>query len=200
MTHTIFRTLKSKQLTSGLPSRQGMRGCWINCLCLTQCRSTISTLLFLFVLNHPHNLQSMVSKLPFPLQDRWCREANKIRTVKGEILTFADFVRFVNAEAVIAMDAVLSREALQCLGSTSQSTSDRSDHSNKGKVSGKSKHPGDCTCEPFNISNHATDVTADRESNFRLCKLCGKTMIWIKDIIIYYRSWNAIAQHHLMEK
>jgi len=38
---------------------------------LGQCRSVMSTLTFLSILNHPHNLQSMVSKLPFPLQDRW---------------------------------------------------------------------------------------------------------------------------------
>ena len=141
---------------------------------LTQCRSAISTLTFLSVLDHPHNLQSMVSKLPFPLQDRWRREANKMRTAKGEIPTFADFVKFVNAEAGIATDPVFSREALRRLDSTPRSTSDRSDRSNKGKVSGKSKRPGDRTREPFNISSHATDVTADRESISRLCKLCGK--------------------------
>jgi len=46
---------------------------------LGQCRSAMPTLTFLSILNHPHNLQSMVSKLPFLLQDRWRREANKRR-------------------------------------------------------------------------------------------------------------------------
>ena len=36
---------------------------------LGQCRSAMLTLTFLSILNHPHNLQSMVSKLPCPLQD-----------------------------------------------------------------------------------------------------------------------------------
>ena len=35
---------------------------------LTQCRSAMSTLTFLSILNH-HNFQSMVTKLPFTLQD-----------------------------------------------------------------------------------------------------------------------------------
>ena len=65
---------------------------------LGQCRSAISSLTFLSILNHPHNLQSMVSKLPFPLQDRWRREANKRRLASGTIPTFDDFVNFVNTE------------------------------------------------------------------------------------------------------
>ena len=40
------------------------------CIFLGQCQSAMSTLTVLSILNHPHNLQSMVSKLPFPLQDR----------------------------------------------------------------------------------------------------------------------------------
>ena len=73
---------------------------------LGQCRSAMSTLTFLSMLNHPHNLQSMVSKLPFPLQDRWRREANKRRLGSGTIPAFDDFVNFVNTEAGIATDPV----------------------------------------------------------------------------------------------
>jgi len=73
---------------------------------LGQCRSVMSTLTFLSILNHPHNLQSMVSKLPFPLQDRWWREASKRRLARGRIPTFDDFVTFVNTEAGVATDPV----------------------------------------------------------------------------------------------
>ena len=92
---------------------------------LSQCRSAMATLTYLSILNHPHNLQSMVTKLPFTLQDRWRREANKRRVVSGVIPSFADFVNFVNAEAGIATDPVFSREALRRL----DGTSDRPDRS-----------------------------------------------------------------------
>ena len=73
---------------------------------LGQCQSAMSTLTYLSILDHPHNLQSMVLKLPFPLQDRWHREANKKRLARGMIPTFDDFVSFVSTEAGIATDPV----------------------------------------------------------------------------------------------
>ena len=85
-----------------------------------QCRSAMSTLTFLSILNQPHNLQSMVSKFPFPLQDRWRRETNKRRLGSGTIPAFDDFVNFVNTEARIATDPVFSREALRRLDSSSE--------------------------------------------------------------------------------
>ena len=143
---------------------------------LSQCRSAMSTLTYLSILNHPHNLQSMVTKLPFTLQDRWRREANKRRVAGGVIPSFADFVNFVNAEAGIATDPVFSREALRRL----DGTSDRPDRSNKGrgKSFGKSKTPGNHNVTSHHASSHATDVTADQQSGSRtpinLCKLCNK--------------------------
>ena len=44
---------------------------------LSQCQSTMSFLTFLSILNHPNNLQSLVTKLTFPPQDWWNWEANK---------------------------------------------------------------------------------------------------------------------------
>ena len=47
---------------------------------LNKRRSAMSTpTTYQSIFNHPHNLQSMVTKLPFTLQDRWRREANKRR-------------------------------------------------------------------------------------------------------------------------
>ena len=141
---------------------------------LDQCRSAMSTLTFLSILNHPHNLQSMVSKLPFSLQDRWRREANKRRLARGTIPTFDDFVNFVNTEAEIATDPVFSREALRRL----DGSSDRPDRSNKGKGFGKTKTYGDRARTPHQVLNHATDVTADQMTASRnsaiICKLCKK--------------------------
>ena len=46
---------------------------------LTQCCSAMKSLSYLNILNHPHNLQTLVKKLPFHLQDRWRRVASKAR-------------------------------------------------------------------------------------------------------------------------
>lgn len=125
-------------------------------------------------LNHPHNLQSMMSKLPFPLQDRWRREPNKRRLASGKMPTFDDFVNFVNTEAGIATDPVFSREALRRL----DGSSDRPDRYNKGKGSGKTKIYGDRSRALHHVSNHATDVTSDQKVGSRnpaiTCKLCYK--------------------------
>ena len=44
---------------------------------LTQCRSAMSERTFLSILDHPHNIQTMVRKLPLSLQDRWRRESSR---------------------------------------------------------------------------------------------------------------------------
>jgi len=125
---------------------------------LSQCRSAMSILTFLSILDHPQNLQSVVTKLPFTLQDRWRRAANKKRVARGAIPSpsFADFVNFVNAEAGIATDPVFSQEALRRL----EGSSDRPDRSGKGKGFGKSKTSGDHNRTSQQTSNHATEITA----------------------------------------
>ncbi|PFX21325.1 Toll-like receptor 11 [Stylophora pistillata] len=123
---------------------------------LGQRQSAMSTLTYLSILDHPHNLQSMVSKLPFTLQDQWRREANKKRLARGTTPTSDDFVSFVSTEASIATDPIFSRGALRrvdCL-------SDRPDRSNIGKGPAKPKTYGDCTRASHHVSNHATGVTA----------------------------------------
>ena len=75
---------------------------------LTQCRSAMSELRFLSTLDHPHNIQTMVKKLPLSLQDRWHREVSKLRATRNTTPTFASFVEFVKTEAGIAMDPVYS--------------------------------------------------------------------------------------------
>ena len=79
---------------------------------LVQCQSAMTSLPFLTILSHPHNMQSMAKKLPFPLQDRWRREASRWRVSRQTIPAFAEFVAFVKSEAGIATDPVFSRDAL----------------------------------------------------------------------------------------
>ena len=66
------------------------------------------------------------------------------------------------------------REALHRL----DGSSDRPDHSNKGKGSGKPKTFGDRARAPHHVSNQATDVTADQTiascNPAIICKLCNK--------------------------
>ena len=125
---------------------------------LSPCRSAMSTLTYLSILNHPHNLQRMVTKLPFTLQDQWRREVNRRRVAGGVIPSFADFVNFVNAEAGTATDPVFSWDALRRL----DGSADRLDHSSKGKGRGfdKSKTSGNHNGTSHHASSHATDVTA----------------------------------------
>ncbi|XP_068676501.1 uncharacterized protein [Montipora foliosa] len=76
------------------------------------CQSAMTSLPFLTILRHPYNMQSMVKKLPFPLQDRCRREANRRRVSRQTIPAFVEFVVFVKSEAGIATDPVFSRDAL----------------------------------------------------------------------------------------
>ena len=80
---------------------------------LTQCLSAMESLSYLLILDHPHNLQCLVKKLPFYLQERWRREVTKIRE-RSKNPTFKHFVNFVKAEVKIA--TVFSRQALDNVG------------------------------------------------------------------------------------
>ncbi|XP_048588424.1 uncharacterized protein LOC125572240 [Nematostella vectensis] len=79
---------------------------------LTQCRTAMSSLAYLSVLDHPHNIQSLVSKLPFSFQDRWRREASKMRERNEGIPGFAAFAQFMKIEAKVQADPVFLLEAL----------------------------------------------------------------------------------------
>ena len=139
------------------------------CTFLTQCRSAMTSLAFLTVLDHPHNLQSLVKKLPLPLQDRWRREANKLRLSRETIPAFADFVSFVKTEVGIAMDPIFSREALNRVVEPDRSRKDK--YINKPKVAGDRLRPSSY------VSSHATAIDTNTritaETNL-VCQLCRK--------------------------
>ena len=79
---------------------------------LEQCLSAMTSLSYLNILDHPHNLQRLIVKLPFYLQDRWRREAIRIRDNGARIPSLKDFTKFVQMEAKIANDPVFSRSVL----------------------------------------------------------------------------------------
>ena len=79
---------------------------------LTQCISAMTSLSHLSILDHSHSLQNLVIKLPTYLQDRWRREANKIRENRVSALGLTDFSKFVKSEARVANDPIFSRGSL----------------------------------------------------------------------------------------
>ncbi|CAB4017958.1 Hypothetical predicted protein, partial [Paramuricea clavata] len=80
---------------------------------LTQCCSAMKSLSYLTILDHPHNLQTLVKKLPFHLQDRWRRVASKARVGHRNMPSFDSFANFIKDEAKVATDPIFSREALR---------------------------------------------------------------------------------------
>lgn len=84
----------------------------------------MKSLLYLTILDHPQNLQSLVKKLPFSLQERWRREVIKVRELKS-VPVFSNFVSFIKAEAKVATDPVFSRQALEKIGQDDKSKSKR---------------------------------------------------------------------------
>ena len=80
---------------------------------LTQCCSAMESLSYLSILDHPHNLQTLVKKLPFHLQDRWRRVAVKARVGQTSVPSFASFAKFIKAEVKVVTDPIFSREALK---------------------------------------------------------------------------------------
>ena len=137
---------------------------------LVQCQSAMTSLPFLTILSHPHNMQSMVKKLPFPLQDRWRREANRWRVSRQTIPAFAEFVAFVKSEAGIATDPVFSRDALSRVMEPARTYKDKYAH--KSKVVDDRSRPRSC------VTNHATAIAANdentKEANL-VCQQCEKT-------------------------
>ena len=126
---------------------------------LIQCHSASTRLSFLAILDHPHNMQILVKKLPLPLQDSWRRQASKLRVSLGKIPAFAEFLKFVKNEAGIAMDPVFSREALSHITLTPLT-----DCSSKDKLTNKSKPSRSY------ISSYATTISTNSTLECLLCK------------------------------
>ena len=137
---------------------------------LTQCLSAMWSLSFLAVLDHPHNLQNMVKKLPFHLQDCWHRKANKIRLNEDVIHGFSHFAKFVKAKVRIATDKVFSRNALGSLHGM--------DHLRRGTAISKgiSNQKAFKTRTNSYATSH-TDATNDQSQDVTSCLLCNKAYL-----------------------
>jgi len=73
---------------------------------LTQCVSAMESLSYLSILDHPQNLQTLVKKLPIYLQDRWRRQAIRMRKPNECLPKFKHFAEFIDTEAKIATDPI----------------------------------------------------------------------------------------------
>lgn len=126
---------------------------------LTQCRSAMSELTFLSILDHPHNFQTMVRKLPLSLQDRWHLVAGSITP------TFANFVTFV-----------FSREAFSRLD-----VSERTNRFDKGRNANKPRTYGDPSRMTSHVFSHATTVVTTPKNERCLpentYKMCGRSHV-----------------------
>ena len=104
---------------------------------LTQCCSAMKSLPYLNILHHPHNLQTLVKKLPFHLQDRWRCVASKARVGQRNMPSFDSFANFIKDEAKVATDPIFSREALRI--QSSDGTNTKCKHTNYKVRSNASK-------------------------------------------------------------
>ena len=122
----------------------------------------MTSLPFLTILSHPHNMQSMVKKLPFPLQDRWRREANRWTASQQAIPAFAEFVAFVKSEAGITMDPVFSRDALVMEPARTY----------KDKYAHKSKVVDDRLRPRSYVTSHATVIATNDKNTKKANPVC----------------------------
>ena len=65
----------------------------------------------IYMLESPKNMQAIVRKLPFFLQDRWRRIADSIENA-GEHVSFGRFVEFLEVEVRIATNPVFGRKSI----------------------------------------------------------------------------------------
>ena len=154
----------------------------------------MASLPFLTILNHPHNVQSMVKKLPFPLQDRWRREANRWRVSRQSIPAFAEFVAFVKNEAGIATDPVFSGDALSRVLEPARTYKDK--HAHKSKVVDDRSRPRSY------VSSHATAISANDKNTQKanpVCQQCEKAHD-LDDCQIYLKKNLQARKEFLKDK
>ena len=61
-------------------------------------------------LNHPKTLRHVCEKLPYSLQDRWRRVADKISEEEGRTILFDDLARFIEDEARIQSNPLFRKQ------------------------------------------------------------------------------------------
>ena len=77
---------------------------------LTNCKNAVSRLQHLSLeIEHPKTMRSILSKLPFNIQEKWRRKADDIIERQSSIIKFSDLVSFVQDEARIANNPMFGR-------------------------------------------------------------------------------------------
>ena len=79
---------------------------------LKKCKTAMKSLSYMTALDHPSNMQIVIKKLPFTLQNRWQDRVADFRKTGKRVATFKDFVDFVDSCAEAANDPVYSKAAL----------------------------------------------------------------------------------------
>lgn len=80
---------------------------------LMSCKNAVSGLsLGAREIEHPRTMRKVLEKLPFPMQDRWRRVADKILEHDYRPVSFSDLVEFIEDEARILSNPIFGRHLL----------------------------------------------------------------------------------------
>ena len=140
---------------------------------LIKCKNAMNSIDHMAVLNHAPNLQSLVSKLPTSLQNKWREKVLKMRKA-NQSATFKQLAEYVEAAAEAANDPVFGREAMQKVDDGSKSSKakelgcrDKTPRSKKGVFATTTDIARPAT---LNGAGQTGAITPARNSS---CPLCG---------------------------
>ena len=156
---------------------------------LIQCCS-MKSLSYMKLLDHPHSIQNLVTKLPLSMQERWRREAKAIHE-RGQEITLADLSKLVKNEVDLVNDPIFSRSTLSRISGqekTKMKPRNRSD----------SRHTVSATttnCECQTDSNEISCPLCHGSHDLESCKqFLGKSLegrrSWLKDNKLCYACFN----------
>ena len=80
-------------------------------LMMLRCKQAMRNIRSLSVLDHIPNLQAIVKKLPFSIQNKWRDRVGKMKT-QHKLPDFAELAGFIQYEASVITDPVFGKEAL----------------------------------------------------------------------------------------
>ena len=106
----------NKVLTWPIIKQQDSLGLQHLALFLVKCESAMSSIFHMSVLNHAPNIQAIVQKLPFYLQNKWRDHVFKLKQgLSVNDVNFSDLTKFVVQASESANDPVYGKEALNTL-------------------------------------------------------------------------------------
>ena len=145
-------------------------------LFLVRCNKAMRNITNMDVLNHLPNLQTIVTKLPGYLQNKWRDHASRLRRNEQRVANFNDLTCFVESASESANDPVFGKFALnKCTqsGLPSGRAPSKGTHDNKAKSSN--------FAVAVNESSHHTRSTTESQTNSQpvpykgLCYYCHKS-------------------------